>query len=147
MTNNQATMTRGGAIRDEAGAVSLRNCILWGNTRIQEGGPPLADQIYSPGFDAKVTYSDVKGGWPGIGNLNVDPLFVNAAAGNYQLQAASPCKDVGENAALPPDAGDLDWDTNTVEPTPKDLARLARIRSNTVDMGAYEEQTEEPEEQ
>ena len=63
---------------------------------------------------------------------------MNAAGGNYQLQAASPCKDVGEIAALPPDAGDLDWDANTSEPTPKDLARRARIRYTTVDMGAYE---------
>jgi len=30
------------------------------------------------------------------------------------------CKDVGENAALPADVGDLDRDANTVEPIPKD---------------------------
>jgi hypothetical protein len=39
---------------------------------------------------------------------------------------------------LPPDAGDLDWDANTSEPTPKDLALSVRIRFTTVDMGAYE---------
>ena len=51
---------------------------------------------------------------------------------------AAPCKDVGENAALPADVGDLDWDASTVEPIPKDLDRLLRIRYTTVDMGAHE---------
>jgi len=42
---------------------------------------------------------------------------------------------------LPPDAGDLDWDANTDESTPENLARLPRIRLGSVDMGAYEVQT------
>ena len=56
--------------------------------------------------------------------------------------STSPCKNTGDRTilanVLPADAGDLDWDTNTVEPTPKDLARFPRIRLGTVDMGAYE---------
>ena len=39
---------------------------------------------------------------------------------------------------MPPDVGDLDCDTNTVEPTPMDLALNSRIWGGTVDMGAYE---------
>jgi hypothetical protein len=142
MTNNQATMIRGGAVRDPAGDVSLRNCILWGNTRIQAGVEPLPDQIYSPGYDAKVTYSDVQGGWPGTGNIDADPQFLSAAAGAYGLQSTSPCKNTGDSTptvnTLPGDAGDLDWDGNTVEPTPKDLGLLPRIRLGRVDMGPYE---------
>jgi len=56
----------------------------------------------------------------------------------YEPASTSPCKDTGENASLPPDAGDLDWDANTVEPVPYDLGLLLRIHSTTVDMGAYE---------
>ena len=138
MTNNQATMTRGGAVRDPEGNVFLRNSILWGNTRIQAEGPPLADQIYSPGNGAKVTFSDVYGGWPGTGNINSDPLFEYPAGNNYKLQSTSPCEDSGENASLPPDVGDLDWNTNTVEDIPLDLALSIRNVEISVDMGAYE---------
>jgi len=138
MTNNQATMNRGGAVRDPWGHVSLRNCILWGNTRLEAGGPPLADQIYSPGNGVNVTYGDVEGGWPGTGNINVNPLFQNPAGNDYTLQSTSPCKNTGENAALPTDVGDLNWDSNTVEPTPMDLALNSRLWGGTVDMGAYE---------
>ncbi|MEK7755906.1 MAG: hypothetical protein AAB385_01710 [Planctomycetota bacterium] len=71
-------------------------------------------------------------------HTSADPLFQNSAAGNYELQSTSPCKNTGENAALPTDVGDLDWDANTVEPIPKDLVLLPRVRLGAVDMGAYE---------
>ena len=137
MTNNQATMTRGGAIRDPWGDVTLRNCILWGNTRI-EAGSPVADQIYSPGNSAVVTYSDVEGEWPGSGNISGNPLFTNAAGNDYALQSTSPCKDTAENATLPSDVGDLNWNANSVEPVPYDLALSGRNIGTSVDMGAYE---------
>jgi hypothetical protein len=141
MANNQSTIGYGRAIFDPDGRVTLKNCILWGNTTTRGVGYP--DQISrGSGGATLASYSDIQGGWPGTGNINADPQFVNAAAGDYKLQITSPCKNVGENAGLPPDSGDLDWDTNTVEPTPKNLARLPRIRLGTVDMGAYEIQTE-----
>jgi len=49
------------------------------------------------------TYSDLAGGWPGTGNINADPLFVDAASGDYRLQAESPCIDAGDPNS-PPDA-------------------------------------------
>lgn len=33
--------------------------------------------------------------WPGTGNLNVDPLFVDAAGHDYRLQEGSPCGGLG----------------------------------------------------
>ena len=137
MANNQATIIRGGAISDVAGAVSLRNCNLWGNTRI-EAGVPLSDQIYSPGYDAGVTYSDVEGGWPGTGNIDADPLFQNSAADDYRLQLGSPCIGTANNIYLPTDVADLDWDGNTLDTIPMDLGLLPRILGTGVDMGAYE---------
>jgi len=56
----------------------------------------------------------------------------------YEPASTSPCKDTGENASLPPDAGDLDWDANTVEPVPYDLGLAGRNVGISVDMGAYE---------
>jgi len=40
-----------------------------------------------------VTYSDNQGGYAGVGNLNVDPLFVAAASADYHLQSTSPIID------------------------------------------------------
>ena len=140
--NNQATWLRGGAVSDPSESLKLRNCILWGNTRV-EGDPPAPtwDQIYGPGDGPEVTYSDVQGGWSGTGNINADPLFNNPAGDDYKLQSTSPCKNAGNTNDLPADSADLDWDTNTVEPTPKDLACGVRTEGTSVDMGSYETAT------
>jgi hypothetical protein len=56
-----------------------------------------------------VSYSNVQGGWPGIGNLNADPLFLNPGAGDFRLAAGSPCIDAGHNWAI---AGLTDTDVD-----------------------------------
>jgi hypothetical protein len=61
----------------------------------------------------------------GTGNITNNPLFVNAAAGNYRLKRTSPCIDAGVNQNWMAGATDLDG-------TP-------RVAGNgIVDMGAYE---------
>jgi len=59
-------------------------------------------------------------------NINADPLFIDAAAGNFQLGAGSPAIDTGDSAApnLPP----TDHDGNP------------RVVGGQVDMGALEAQ-------
>jgi hypothetical protein len=137
IADNHATVAHGGGIFDIDGRVHLDNSILWGNTTTR--GVVSAEQIYSPWTPSTVvTYSDVQGGWAGTGNINADPLFLNAAGANYGISTSSPCKNVGNNAALPADVADLDWDGNVTEVLPKDLAALLRIRLTIVDMGAYE---------
>jgi subtilisin family serine protease len=69
----------GGGICGYGGTVT--NCILWDN----EGG-----QISG---DVNVTYSDVQDGWPGLGNINEDPMLDP----NYHLTMCSPCIDAGNN--------------------------------------------------
>ena len=142
--NNQATWGRGGAVSDYSESLYLRNCVLWGNTRL-EGDPPtpVLDQIYGPGDGPEVAYCDVQGGWSGRGRggnvvIDADPLFKDVAAGKFNLQFASPCRDTGSNALLPLDVGDLDWDGNTMEGLPLDLALRPRTLGIAVDMGAYE---------
>ena len=47
---------------------------------------------------------------PGIGDISADPMFVDAASGDYHLQYNSPCIDAGTNAPELPDydfEGDL----------------------------------------
>jgi hypothetical protein len=55
---------------------NLINCILWGN---------MPEQIY--GGIPTVTYSDVQGGWPGLGNIDADPCFADANNGDYHLKS------------------------------------------------------------
>jgi hypothetical protein len=115
----------GGGLRSVYAAATalVTNSIFWGNTA-GDMGDEVLDQV-----DAVTTvqHSTVRGGWSGAGS-DVgagDPLFVDAAAGNFRLRAASPCIDAGLNDAL-------DVDT--------DLDGNDRIVNGLVDLGAYETQ-------
>ncbi len=108
-------------------APALFNCVLWGNTPGQIAAPSVA-----------VTHSDVQGGWPGAGNIDADPLFVQPMMDDLRLAFGSPCVDAGSNAALPPDALDLDGDGDTAEPIPFDRGGSPRVLGGAVDMGAWE---------
>jgi len=84
----------GGALFQSAVIATIRNSIFWANT---------PNQIVNNG-QASVTYSDVQGGGAGTGDIDADPLFLNAAAGDYRLAAGSPCIDAGDpNDPLDPD--------------------------------------------
>lgn len=50
----------------------------------------------TPGpFGPQVDYCNIEGGWPGEGNIDIDPQFVNVAADDLHLKATSPCRDSG----------------------------------------------------
>lgn len=78
-----------------ATVVTCRNTIIWGNTGVNPFLLPTPPTV---------TYCDVEGGFPGIGNLAVDPLFVDPANGDFRLLANSPCIDAGDpTSPLDPD--------------------------------------------
>jgi regulation of enolase protein 1 (concanavalin A-like superfamily) len=80
------------------GPTVISNCIMWSNT-----GP--GQQIYLYDNALTVTFSDVQGGHSGTGNIDADPMFVDAANSNFYLTAASPCIDTGDpNSPLDPDS-------------------------------------------
>ena len=147
-TNSNPTVTNctfsgnssnsGGAMYNSASSSSMvTNCILWGDT---------PDEISNLlGSTTTVNYSDVQGAsvYPGTGNINADPCFVDADSNDFHLLANSPCIDVGDNDSVPADTADLDGDGNTTEPIPFDLDGNPRILGNVVDMGAYEDENPE----
>ena len=137
------------------GSVTITNCTItdnvgWGGIGIGGGGNPTgvitncivrgnrweesSFQISLFEMTPEVTYCDVEGGWPGIGNIDADPLFVDAdgldnvmgtADDNLRLLGGSPCLNAGNNLAVPPSlTADLDGNP--------------RIINGTVDMGPYE---------
>jgi hypothetical protein len=89
---------------------TVTNCILWDNQ---------SNQVTSNA----VTYCCVQGGYPGTGNIDSDPLFVDPANGDFHLLYSSPCKDTGDNGAVT---------------EPFDFEGDPRIAYGTVDMGADE---------
>ncbi|MCA9319504.1 MAG: hypothetical protein KDB53_02155, partial [Planctomycetes bacterium] len=70
------------------GAVFVVNSILWQN---------LPDQVQG---SVTITHSDVQGGYAGTGNIDLDPVFVGATAGDYHLGASSPCRNAGDSTAV-----------------------------------------------
>ncbi|MHC4676724.1 MAG: right-handed parallel beta-helix repeat-containing protein, partial [Planctomycetota bacterium] len=140
-SGNSATSAGGGMYNDFRSNPTLTNCILWGNT------PPSAAQIYNDGTSsATVTYSDVQGGWGGTGNIDEDPLFIDADGpdnipgtgdDNLRLSAGSPCIDAGDNTAVPGSfTTDLDGNPRFVDdPGTTDTGNGT---PPIVDMGAYE---------
>ena len=96
IANNIALGLGGGGIWADVGSmVTISNSILWGNN---------PQEIYIDQATLNITYSDIQGGWEGVGNIDADPLFVDSLSGNYHLQSNSPCIDTGDpNSPLDPD--------------------------------------------
>jgi parallel beta-helix repeat protein len=82
------TALLGGGLYATGSSPLVKNAILWGNDSLQ---------IYqTAGSNVQVTYSDVQQFWPGIGNINADPEFVDPGSGDYHLLSSSPCLDTGD---------------------------------------------------
>ena len=100
VAHNQAGGSgKGGGICCRSGTVTLMDSIVWDNQ---------PDEIYNVGGTVNATYSDIQGGWPGTGNILLNPLFVTGPLGSHPdfylsdtragQGTTSPCVDAGNPA-------------------------------------------------
>ncbi len=77
---------------------NIVSSILWNNSL----DTPTGNGAY------QVTYNIIGGGYVGAGNLDVDPLFADAAGGDLSLLPGSPAIDAGYT---PPSSANIPWIT------------------------------------
>ena len=108
--DNSATVAGGGVFVGNGVHFSMQHCTVADN--VSGGGiagyPYYADIVNSIVWDNEpyqfsddypdpfiVNYSDVEDGYPGNGNIDKKPMFVDSNNGNYHLRQNSKCKDAG----------------------------------------------------
>jgi parallel beta-helix repeat protein len=134
ITGNISASDAGGVyikIPDTVGTLNVYNNIIWGNTASGTGG-----DIYLEGYGGETNLfnnvmTDMVGIWEHSGsNRTSNPLFFDAANGDYHLKTGSPCINAGTPSApqLPttdlegnpregnPDIGALEFFTSALHP-------------------------------
>ncbi|MFH1422635.1 MAG: right-handed parallel beta-helix repeat-containing protein, partial [Planctomycetota bacterium] len=139
IVNNFAAEGGGICCYGSALGASIYNSILWGNNATFEG-----DQMSAATWTDSINlydcdYQSAPNAIGGIGEvlrencIVDDPFFVDSEAGNFTLQADSPCIDTGSNANAPSGlVVDLGGQPRFVDGNEDDEA--------IIDMGAYEYQ-------
>ncbi|UCC78985.1 MAG: right-handed parallel beta-helix repeat-containing protein [Candidatus Zixiibacteriota bacterium] len=96
ISNNFALSEGGGLYCFNGSFVTVVNTILWANSPPEIG--------YRSGGTYQITYSDIRGGWTGQGNIDEDPFFISAYEGDYNVCSQSPCIDAGDPSIIDPDS-------------------------------------------
>ena len=111
LTANTAA-TSGGAVHVKATSYpEINNTLIWDN---------VPNEIHFEGNLLPVSYSNIKGGYQGTGNIDTNPIFVDVESDDYRLMASSECIGSASLSFAPP----------------TDL--LGDLRRNPPTIGAYE---------
>jgi hypothetical protein len=129
VTASSSQFQGGGAIDAQitGGSFTVANSIFWKNTVAASATSTEIQQIAATAANTLVEYSLVQGLslYGGNSNINLDPSFVDSAAGDFTLSAYSPAVDAGINLMGP-------------NYPAQDLAGNSRWNNATIDLGAYE---------
>jgi parallel beta-helix repeat protein len=96
ISDNIAFSEGGGLYCFNNSYVTVVNTILWANSP--------REISYRSGGTYSITYSDIRGGWAGEGNIDKDPYFISAYEGDYNVCSQSPCIDAGDPSIVDPDS-------------------------------------------
>lgn len=136
VTNSTFALNSGAAIFSALSLPRLNNCIVWDDAFVGEG--PL------------ISYSCIQGGAPGIGNINLNPVFVDPDGADgvsgtpdddFDIRSGSPCIDSGSNVLVPVDVvADIREGHRFIDdPT---IVDTGFGQTPLVDMGAFEYQAD-----
>jgi len=108
--NNNTTNTSGGGIYCRDAPACVTNCTIYKNSA-SSGGDGIycyksspyivnsiiwGNELYSaPGSNPKLNYCNIQDGYPGLGNIDTDPLFANPNNGDFHLSNFSSCINQG----------------------------------------------------
>ncbi|MCD6162401.1 MAG: VCBS repeat-containing protein [candidate division Zixibacteria bacterium] len=98
---NSATTIGGGVLCSMSNA-EIVNLICWNNNA------NIGNEIYHVSSTLSVVYSNIEGGWVGIGNINTDPYFIDPLNNDFNLHIESPCIDIAHPDSLDPDGTQAD---------------------------------------
>ncbi len=100
-----------------ASSLTYKQNIAWNS-------PPIDNPIILSDISViNATYNDIAipdGSYPGVGNINSNPMFINAEEGNFALSPGSPCINSGDPAyphdidTSVVDMGSIMWDVTTI---------------------------------
>jgi len=123
----------------------ITNSIVWGNICENDEANIANWHQCSP----PVGFSCVEGGYPGLGNIDADPMFVDPEGMDFRLSSLSPCIDAGKGEVAP--ETDIDGNPRYEDKKVPNGLLSVRVISGPfgagkpvfvppVDMGAYERQ-------
>jgi hypothetical protein len=130
ITGNDATDDGGGVYLyisgSSGGIVNAYNNIVWGNTASGDGDDIYltmgSGSAYGYNNDYDLDPGGMYGSWTDSdNNIDADPLFVNAGAGNYHLRSNSACIDAGTNDALALPLTDFEDDQRMIDGDDDDI--------------------------